>query len=85
EGWLVHEWLWRGGYDGPGSRATEVSVIYESTDSTKVKEILQKYNVEYILVGDQEREKYPKLNESVIASLAHVVFQSADTRLYEIN
>ena len=85
EGWLVHEWLWRGGYDGPGARSTEVSVIYESTDSTKVKEILQKYNVEYILVGDQEREKYPKLNESVIASLAHVVFQSADTRLYEIN
>ncbi|KKR67236.1 MAG: hypothetical protein UU09_C0035G0010 [Microgenomates group bacterium GW2011_GWA2_40_6] len=84
-GWLVHEWLWRGGYDGPGSRATEVSVIYESTDSTKVRDLLQKYSVEYILVGSQEREKYPNLSEKKFASFSRVVFQSNNTRLYEIN
>jgi len=85
EGWLVHEWLWRGGYDGPGSRSTEVSTIYESTDPLKVKEILQKYNVEYILVGNQEREKYPNLSEKKFTTFAHIVFQSGSTRLYEIN
>ncbi len=28
QGWLVHEWLWRGGFDQPGSRRDEVSLIY---------------------------------------------------------
>ena len=84
-GWLVHEWLWRGGYDGPGSRSTEVTTIYESTDPIEVKNILQKYNVKYILVGDQEREKYPNLSETKFSTFAHVVFQSGNTRLYEID
>jgi len=86
EGWLVHEWLWRGGYDGPGARSAEVSTVYESTDPVEVKNILQKYSVEYILVGNQEREKYPNLSEGKFITLgAKIVFQSGNTRFYEIN
>jgi uncharacterized membrane protein len=83
-GWLVHEWLWRGGYDGPGSRSTEVATIYESTDPVKVKDLLFKYSVKYILVGDQEREKYPKLSEEKFSSFSRVIFQSNDTRLWQL-
>ena len=28
EGWVVHEWLWRGGYDAPAARQAEVDKIY---------------------------------------------------------
>jgi uncharacterized membrane protein len=84
EGWLVHEWLWRGGYNGPGARSTEVTTIYESTDPLIVKNILSKYNIKYILVGDQEREKYPNLSENKFTTFAHIVFQSGNTRLYQV-
>ncbi len=37
EGWIVHEWLWRGGYDAPAARQTDVDKIYNffSTSSTE--------------------------------------------------
>ena len=28
QGWLVHEWLWRGGYEVPAARAAEVDQVY---------------------------------------------------------
>jgi uncharacterized membrane protein len=76
EGWIVHEWLWRGGYDLPAGRQIDVQQIYESEDLEIVKMLLQKYNVEYIFIGDNEYEKYPNLNESNFAQLGQVVFTS---------
>jgi len=28
QGWVVHEWLWRGGYDAPAARQRDVDTIY---------------------------------------------------------
>ncbi|HEX8924034.1 MAG TPA: DUF2298 domain-containing protein, partial [Patescibacteria group bacterium] len=83
EGWIVHEWLWRGGYDRPAARQAEVQKVYEAVKSDDALPILQKYNVRYIFVGDKEREKYPKLNEKIFPGLgAKIVFESGDTRVY---
>ncbi len=84
EGWLVHEWLWRGGFDGPGARSAEVSTIFETTDDKIALPLLQKYLVKYIVVGDQEREKYPTLSEDKFLKFSKVVFQSGQTKLYEL-
>ncbi|MFA7301392.1 MAG: DUF2298 domain-containing protein [Candidatus Shapirobacteria bacterium] len=85
EGWLVHEWLWRGGFDGPGARNTEVTTIYETKDANVALPILQKYSVKYIIIGDQEREKYKNLEESKFLNFSKIVFQSGKTKLYEMN
>lgn len=85
QGWLVHEWLWRGGYDGPGGRSAQVSTIYETKDSQVALELLQKYSVKYIIVGDQEREKYKNLSEEKFLKFSKVIFQSGTTKLYEMN
>jgi len=82
EGWLVHEWLWRGGYDQPGKRAEEVRKIYEDTDLDQVKDLLFKYQVKYVIVGDQERQKYPNLNEQRFSQWGRVVFSSLGTKIY---
>lgn len=83
-GWPVHEWLWRGSYDEAGRRIPEVTAIYESKDLGKTKEILKKYNAQYIFVGNLEREKYKNLDEKKIESLGKVVFESGRTRVYKI-
>lgn len=85
EGWIVHEWLWRGGYDLPAGRQIDVQQIYESEDLETVKMLLQKYNVEYIFIGDNEYEKYPNLNESNFAQLGQVVFTSGNTKIYQLH
>jgi len=83
-GWPVHEWLWRGSYDEAGKRIPEVAAIYESKDLNQTKNILKKYQVEYIFVGNLEREKYKNLDEKKLESLGKIVFESGRTRIYKI-
>lgn len=85
EGWLVHEWLWRGSFDEPGKRSGDVQTIYESTDLTQTKQLLEQYKVKYIIVGEMEKTKYPNLDENKIKSLGKEVFKSEKTTIYELN
>jgi len=85
QGWIVHEWLWRGGYDGPAARQADVQKIYETKDINEAKTLLQKYNVKYVFVGAKESEKYPNLNESIFLKIGgQVVFQSGKTKIYQL-
>ena len=62
QGWRVHEWLWRGGYESVALREAEAREIYESRDSIKVDNLLKKYNVGWIIIGRDERSMY-QINE----------------------
>lgn len=84
-GWTVHEWLWRGSYDIPAPRIEEVRLIYESDDLDETKRILEKHNVEYIYLGNLEREKYPNLVESKFEKLGKVVFSTGETKIYRLS
>lgn len=83
-GWPVHEWLWRGSYDEAGKRKTEVETMYTSKDIVKVKRLLERYAIEYVFVGQLEREAYPKIIESNFDQLGNVVYTSGDTRIYHL-
>ncbi len=84
EGWLVHEWLWRGSFDEPGKRSTEVQTIYESKDLNLTKTLLEKYKVKYIVVGKMEKEKYPNLNQKKFGSLGKKVFENGQTAVFAL-
>ncbi len=85
QGWIVHEWLWRGGYDKPKQRQDDVQSIYESEDINRLKRLVQKYNIKYIFVGSKEYEKYPNLNEFNFQKIGgQVIFQSSKTKLYQL-
>jgi len=81
EGWLVHEWLWRGSFDEPGKRASEVKTIYETMDINLAKSLLEKYQVKYVFVGEKEREKY-QVFENKFKNLGEIVFTQGNTRIY---
>jgi len=83
-GWTVHEWLWRGEYSIPEPRIDEVRSLYED-DIPKTQEIINKYNVEYIFVGNLEREKYKNLNEEKFSQLGTQVFREGNTAVYKVN
>lgn len=84
QGWLVHEWLWRGSYNEPGQRAEEVRVIYESKDLEETKSLLQKYQVKYVVIGRMEKNKYPNLWEKKFSVLGEKVFESPQTTIYRL-
>lgn len=83
EGWLVHEWLWRGGFDEPGKRASEVKTIYETQDINPAKSLLEKYQVKYVFLGTKEQERY-QVTESKFKNLGEVIFSQGSTRIYRL-
>jgi uncharacterized membrane protein len=84
-GWFVHEWLWRGSSEIPQERANEVSLMYTSQDVNLTKTLLDKYEVEYVMIGNNEREKFPTLNEKKFSELGRVVFASGNAKVYKLN
>lgn len=83
-GWTVHEWLWRGTYDIPAPRISEVQTLYESDNMETTKNILKKYGVQYVFIGSLEREKYLNLNEDKFKKMGTPVYTNGKTVLYKI-
>jgi YYY domain-containing protein len=75
-GWYVHQWLWRGTPDAVGNRQADIQGIYQDYDITKTRAALKKYGVEYVIVGPQERVKYPNTDESKFEALGKAVYRT---------
>jgi len=84
-GWFVHEWLWRGTPNFPQLRVTDITNIYQTTDAKLAKTLLEKYKVNYVIVGSFERQKYPALNELKFNQISSPVYRSGLTTIYKVN
>ncbi len=83
-GWPIHEWTWRGSYDEIGVRRSEVIEIYTGVSEDKTREILKKYALDYIIVGEVERQRYPNLNTEKLFRMGKVVFRNDKSFIVEI-
>lgn len=54
-GWGYHELQWRGSYDEQSRREPEIITIYTTGNGAQALELLQKWEVEYVIVGESER------------------------------
>ena len=78
-GWPVHEWLWHNDYTYVGERTGDVRQIYTSDNGKEVTALLDKYGIEYIFVGQNERELYgDEVNDEILKSMGDIVW-SKDT------
>ena len=84
QGWLVHEWLWRGGYEKPQARAQEVAQVYQNAPFNQAKQILKKYQVTYIFYGQKEKTKYPQSSYQRLSSLGEPVYRAGKTIIYKV-
>jgi YYY domain-containing protein len=85
-GWLYHEWGWRGDA-WAAERDRRISVaqqIYLTADPAKAYRLLQHDNIDYIILGDQERISYGALNESKFQQIATEVFRRGGTVIYKV-
>jgi|CXWL01.1.fsa_nt_gi uncharacterized membrane protein len=82
-GWRVHEWLWRGGYEPVGKREEEVRRFYETKSPTESSEMIEKYNLGWIVITAREREKY-KIDDKIITALGEVVYAGKTSYLIRV-
>ncbi len=75
-GWWVHQWLWRNDPDAVGRRVPDIEEIYQSPSTERTLQLLQKYNVQYVIISGQEREKYQNLNEEKFSQIGTRVLET---------
>lgn len=80
-GWPGHESQWRGGYEEQGSRQGDIETLYATGDWQMVREIIARYNIRYVFVGNLERGK--PLQEEKFQNYMRVVFQQGNVAIYE--
>lgn len=85
-GWHTHEWLWNNNLDVVEARSREVDMLYTYEDTTVVKQLLMKYNVEYIFIGSCEYEKFgERMDVNRLAGLGEVAYRgTADENGQEV-
>lgn len=85
QGWLFHEWHWRGGdpeiYE---QRKKDVEVIYTSADVELVKNLLEKYKVEYVFWGSLEQKLFGIEYGLGLRSLGEIAFASNNVAVVKI-
>ena len=81
-GWGNHEGQWR---DGAlqGSRAQDIETLYTSRDWTATQEIIKRYNIRYIYIGNLERTTY-HVNEEKFNLFLKPAFQQGIVTIYEV-
>ena len=103
-GWQTHEWLWRTSKATPDAyqgvvvpRQTHVRTMYTSTNEQEVRQLIDRYEVRYIVIGNLERSKFAVVgtdgkptaetlvNEPLLLSLGTVAFQSNDLIVIAVN
>ena len=80
-GWPGHESQWRGGSDEQGSRLSDIETLYATADWNVAREIISRYNIRYVFVGNLERGK--PLREEKFQRNMRSAFQQGNVVIYE--
>lgn len=90
-GWLMHEYGWRGPRFVPERerRTTTTQEIYTTRNPFKALALLKAEGIDYVVVGNAERRKYPTLAPDSMAEMkfriiGEPVFESGATTIYRI-
>jgi uncharacterized membrane protein len=81
-GWPGHELQW--GHD-PGTRAADVERMYESPTTAGAEELLDRYDLRWIVVGPIERAEYGDGGVAKWDSLGTRVYDRDDTTVWRLD
>ena len=82
--WPGHEIQWRGSADKFKGREVDVARIYQTQDPDEVRNLLARYDVEYVYVGPRERERYGTDGLDKFRSFMETVFSREGVDVYRL-
>jgi uncharacterized membrane protein len=85
-GWPGHEDQWRGGDPTVraqiGPREGDVKTIYATPNADEARVLLEKYKVDYVYVGQLERNAFPPESLAKFDQLGSPVFREGNVTIY---
>jgi YYY domain-containing protein len=82
--WPGHEAQWRGSYGPFEGRQGDVDRLYTTESTAEVADIVRKYNVDYIYVGELERQTYPAAALEKFDGMYGVAYREGDVVIYRV-
>ncbi len=82
-GWKGHELQWRGTSKLFDGREEAVAEIYQSPDPSRVRELLEQYDVQYVYAGRREQLSYGTPQLGGFPDFLKTVFQRDNVTIYE--
>ncbi len=83
-GWPTHEWQWRNDSKSPYRRKEDVKYIYEKKDLKIIRELIKKYDIQYIFIGKLENDTYTSINLDLLLEISDIVYSNNDTKLLKV-
>ncbi len=86
-GWAGHEYQWRGNTPEPARRKADVDSIYQTADAKAAEQLLRRYGVTFVVVGDAERQAYAGAPAGALTKFARfmdVVYQNERVAIYRL-
>jgi uncharacterized membrane protein len=65
-------------------RHIDIDIIYLSGNAQQVQSIVNKYGIEYIIIGNLEKYSYYADNNNTFAQIGELVFSSGDLNIYKV-
>ena len=81
-GWAGHEVQWRGSHEPMSGRREDIEAIYTTEDLEEARRLLDKYGVDYVYVGDRERQAYGEAGLAKFGELMDTAFQQGGVTVY---
>jgi YYY domain-containing protein len=81
-GWAGHELQWRGPVPEIGQRQADLRAIYHDAPPDNIRPILDRYAIQYVVVGDVERRAYGDEATTRFEGVLPVAFRAGTTVIY---
>jgi uncharacterized membrane protein len=82
-GWTNHEGQWRGSsYGLVAERPQQIQTLYQVRDWDTAQAVLDRYQIEYVIIGNEEHTKYNPLYQPKFDQNMDVVFKSGSLTIY---
>ena len=81
-GWAGHEVQWRGSHEPLSGRREDIEAIYTTNDVAEARRLLDRYGIDYVYVGDRERQAYGDAGLAKFGDLMDAVFQQGSVTVY---
>jgi YYY domain-containing protein len=83
-GWSDHEWQERNSFAATQARSADIRTIYTTSNTDQALQLLARYNVRYVVVGQLERQTYPGADFAKFAKLGAPVYQTPQITIYDL-
>jgi YYY domain-containing protein len=82
-GWPGHELQWRGPVPELGQRQSAIDELYRAATPQQLRAVLDLYAIDYVVVGDLERQQYGAGVDAAIAQSLSLAYRSGQTAIYQ--